>query len=220
LQQRAEEIRSFGSSYDVAATHLVADKLVNNGMTQLDAHRLIDNPVRANIEDRYLLNQARTAVRSELMYKVSPINNTGDKAVSFAESSQGHSSNMMSLEHKAKDQIADASNNSTAKVQQTASNDGVSQKIVGEEIEQSKNDANNKFKNTQAENQELSKNIQNANQTKLEKAENEAVNAQPLQRAKNLGNSIVNAVTPSKGKSHGIFIFYEKRFQRASFARG
>ena len=26
LQQRAEEIRSFGSSYDISATHLVADR--------------------------------------------------------------------------------------------------------------------------------------------------------------------------------------------------
>ncbi|KAL7564631.1 hypothetical protein ACA910_009321 [Epithemia clementina (nom. ined.)] len=48
LQQRNEEIRSFVSSYDIAATHLVADKLMDNGMTQLEAQRLIDNPFKAN----------------------------------------------------------------------------------------------------------------------------------------------------------------------------
>ena len=40
---------------------------MENGMTQLEAQRLIDNLFRANAQDRYKLNEARTLVHDKLM---------------------------------------------------------------------------------------------------------------------------------------------------------
>jgi len=105
-------------------------------------------------------------------YKISPINNTSDKVVSFAESSQDHAVNMKNLEQRGENQINEASQQSTAKVKQTASNDGVSTESVEGQIEQSKGDVNNKFENIQNANNKRIKTAAEENKELLEKAKN------------------------------------------------
>jgi hypothetical protein len=134
------------------------------------------------------------------MDKISPLNNTGDKVVNFAESSQDHAFRMKSLEHKAQDQIQSSGKRSTAKVKQIAGGDGVSKEIVEDKLDAGKVAANRKFNEIQAANRVRNKEAEKANNIALENAKNKAKAAQPIERAKNAGNYMVNLLKPPKDR--------------------
>lgn len=195
LQQRAEEIRSFGFSYDVSATHLVADRLVDGGMTQLAAQRLIDNPVRASSEDRYRLNQARTAVRNELMQKISPVSST-NKVAAFASSSSQHLEDRQALVNKGATDIENASNLASSNVRNVANQDGVSKQEVESEISKIQGQTSGAFKDIKTTNTKRNESVKTVNEARLEQAAAKVKSAQPLERAENAANYVMNKLKP------------------------
>ena len=199
LQQRAEEIRSFGSSYDISATHLVADRLVESGMTQLEAHRLIDNPMRANTEDRHHLNQARSSVRDELMHKISPVRSV-NKVADFANSNAMHQADKQQLISNGTNDIEAVSSQGTKNVRQTANNDGISKNKVQGEIAKIHEQTSKAFKDTTAQNEARAQQIAELNKQKLEAAERKAREAQPMERAESAGNWLVNKLKPPRDR--------------------
>ena len=196
LQQRAEEIRSFGSSYDVSATHLVADRLVESGMTQLAAHRLIDNPIRANTEDRYQLNQARSAVRDELMQKISPVSST-NKVSDFTASNTNHRNDKQNLINTSTQNINSANETAGSNVRKVAASDGVSKSAVQEEMNKIHTQASGAFNDIYTGNAKGNKQMRELNQDRLEKAESNANASQPMERAKDAGDFIVDNLLTS-----------------------
>ncbi len=196
LQQRAEEIRSFGSSYDVSATHLVADRLVDGGMTQLAAQRLIDNPIRAGSEDRYKLNQARTAVRNELMQKISPVSST-NKTATFTSSSSKHLENRQSLVNKGAKDIENASTEASSNVRNVANQDGISKKKVESEISKIHNQTSSAFRDIKTTNTKRNKSTKAVNEARLEQAAAKAKSTQPLERAENAANYVMDKLKPA-----------------------
>ena len=199
LQQRAEEIRSFGSSYDVSATHLVADKLVNGGMTQLAAQRLIDNPIRAGSEDRYKLNQARTAVRNELMQKISPVSST-NKVTAFTSSSSQHLEDRQALVNKGAKDIENASNLASSNVRNVANQDGVSKQKVESEISKIQGQTSGAFKDIKTTNAKRNESTKAVNEARLEQAAAKAKSAQSLERAENAVNYVMDKLKPPKDR--------------------
>ena len=196
LQQRAEEIRSFGSSYDISATHLVADRLVEGGMSQLAAQRLIDNPMRANTEDRYHLNQARSSVRDELMQKISPVRSV-NKVADYASSNMQNQDDRQALIQKGTSDINHASKVASNNVVQVANKDGVSQQAVQGEISKIHGETSGAFKGIKSDNQARNNRAKTENETKLEQAESNARSAQPLERAE---NNLPNFLKPPKDR--------------------
>ena len=193
LQRRSEEIKSFGSSYDIAATHLVADRLMDNGMTQLQAQRLIDNPFKANAEDRYKLNDARGAVRDELMDKISPVT-TSNKAADFANLKVQHGNNMGELAERGRNQVETSANAGVNQVRSTAAFDGVSPENVNKQIDKIKHQNTDTFDSIQKDNRERAQKQATLNQERFKQAEEKAKNAQPVQRGKNALNYVSDGV--------------------------
>lgn len=185
LQTRSEEIKSFGSSYDIAATHLVADKLMDNGMRQLEAQRLIDNPFKANAEDRYKLNDARSAVRDELMTKISPVT-TSNKVADFANLKVQHSNNIGELADRGRNQVEQSANAGVNEVRSTATNDGISPENVNKQIDKTKQQNIDSLNAMKKANEERAKGLAKQNGARLKQAEQKATDAQPVQRAKNV----------------------------------
>lgn len=199
LQQRAEEIRNFGSSYDVSATHLVADRLVDGGMTQLAAQRLIDNPIRASSEDRYKLNQARTVVRNELMQKISPVSST-NKVAAFTSSSSQHLEDRQALVNKGATDIENASNLASSNVRNVANQDGVSKQKVESEISKIQGQTSSAFKDIKTTNTKRNESTKAVNEARLEQAATKAKSAQPLERAENAVNYVMDKLKPPKDR--------------------
>lgn len=195
LQQRAEEIRSFGSSYDVSATHLVEDKLVNGGMTQLAAQRLIDNPIRAGSEDRYKLNQARTAVRNELMQKISPVSST-NKVAAFTSSSRQHLEDRQALVNRGTRNIENASTEASSNVRNVANQDGVSKQKIESEVSKIQAQTSSVFKDIKTTNAKRNESTKALNEARLEQAAAKAKSAQPLKRAENAVNYVMDKLNP------------------------
>lgn len=199
LQKRNEEIISFGSSYDIAATHLVADRLMENGMTQVEAQRLIDNPFKANSQDRYKLNDARSSVRDELMQKISPVSST-NRVADFAGSSIQHNSNMQGFAERATEQINYAANQSSGKVKTRANNDGVSEQSVEGEINKVKAQTSGAFNDMKVDNAKRNQQMEEMNRKRLEEAEKKAKAAQPMQRAESAANYVLNKLKPPRDR--------------------
>ena len=190
LQQRGEEIRSFGSSYDISATHLVADRLVAGGMNQLDAHRLIDNPIRATTEDRYHLNQARSSVREELMQKISPVRSS-NKLTDFTSSNTQNQADRQNLISKGTHDINQASNDGSNNVRHVADNEGLSKEKVEGEIKKAHAETTTAFNKTTADNKRTSDNAKALNEQRLREAEKKAKSSQPIERAENAVDWVV-----------------------------
>ncbi len=199
LQQRAEEIRSFGSSYDVSATHLVASRLEDGGMNPLTAQRLIDNPMRANAEDRYKLNQARTEVRNELMEKISSAQRV-DKTADFVESGNQHNKDSQTLIDDATNSIDTANTNAARDIRQQANNDGVSKGQVEGEIGRIYRQNTDAYKQVKADIAARNYNLKMENEKKLQKAADKAKSAQPLERAESTVSYIVDKLKPPKDR--------------------
>ena len=195
LQQRAEEIRSFGSSYDVSATHLVASRLEAGEMNPLAAQRLIDNPMRANAEDRYKLNQARTEVRDELMEKISSAQRV-DKTTGFIESGNQHHQDSQTLIDDATNSIDTANTNAARNVRQQANNDGVSKKHVEGEIGRIYKQNTDAYKQVKVDIAARNYNLKMENEKKLQEAADKAKSVQPLERAESTVNYVMNKLKP------------------------
>lgn len=194
LQKRSEEIKSFGSSYDIAATHLVADRLMDNGMTQLQAQRLIDNPFKANAEDRYKLNDAIGAVRDELMAKISPVT-TSNKAADFANLKVQHGNNMGELSERGRNQVEQSANAGVNQVRSAAAYDGVSPENVNKQIDKAKHQNTDTFDSMQKANEERLKKQAALNKERFKQTEQKAKNAQLVQRGKNDLNYVSDGVS-------------------------
>ena len=199
LQQRMEEVKSFGSSYDISATHLVADRLVENGMTQLDAHRLIDNPIRANTEDRHQLNQARSAVRDELMEKISPVSSS-NKSADFAALNDKQQNQTQQLLNDGNYAVENASRLAGQNVRNVAKKDGISKESVQGNISNIHGEASNAFNDIRADNAKRNLQTKESNNAQLKAAKNKAKNAQPQERAQNALDYVGNLLKPPKDR--------------------
>jgi hypothetical protein len=170
LQHQMQQVQSFGASYDIDATKLVHEKLVDSGMSSLEALNVIDDPTSTSPANRVKLNKARNQVRDQLMGQISAVPERMDVAEKFKGDKNKYDHDTNEFKQHFSGVVHDSQQRGRNQVERLANKNGVSDQKVGKIINAQAQELTSKHNNMQSVVTEQATQIQDSNLQQLDKA--------------------------------------------------